>query len=374
MTGPSDRLTLLAQLVDADEAVLMRAGADEIVTLAEGPGLARLGIARRAPVGAPLVELFGAESDLLFRWRHCLAGDKFRIEHVVGDAQWLLSFHPQRGPDGAPTGASMVGLEVTRDLTVARQSQLLRELINNVPTNVYAVDLDGRCELSEGGLLVRAGLKPGQNVGLDVFRAYAGVPAITDSLRAALRGESRTVEYEFAGVLFSQTTLPRRDALGAVAGAFCIVSDITERRRDEELLREQVRIIQAQKQAITLLSSPIIEVWEDVLAVPLVGSIEHERAAVIMQGLLDAIARKRSRVAILDLTGVETVDPSSAEHLVRIIRSVRLLGAEAVITGIRPAIAQTMASLGLDLSDLTIHAALQDALRHYSVRDRPRPR
>ena len=249
------------------------------------------------------------------------------------------------------------------------QAQLLRELINNVPTNVYAIDNQGICLLSEGGLLAQIGLKPGQNVGIDVFVAYAGLPAVADVLRAALRGEASSIEFEFGGRVFTQNTLPRRDASGALAGAFAILMDVTDRRRDEQLLREQVEIIQAQKQAIMMMSTPIIEVWDDVLAVPLVGAIDNERAAVIMQELLAAISHKRTRFAILDLTGVETVDPVSAEHLVRIIRSVKLLGGEALVTGIRPGIAQIMVGLGLELGAMTVYRSLQAALRYCTTRD-----
>jgi rsbT co-antagonist protein RsbR len=249
------------------------------------------------------------------------------------------------------------------------RAQLLRELIDNVPTNVYAVDARGICLLSEGGLLAELGLRPGQNVGIDVFKAYAGLPEVITALNAALRGEANTTEYEFAGRVFTQSTLPRRDPDGAVAGAFCIVMDVTDRRRDEQLLREQVSIIQAQKQAILMMSTPIIEVWDDVLAVPLVGVIDHERATVILRELLAAIAHKRTRFAILDLTGVENVDPTSAEHLVRIIRSVKLLGSEALVTGIRPGIAQIMVGLGLDLAAMTTLRSLQEALRYCTTQD-----
>ena len=249
------------------------------------------------------------------------------------------------------------------------RAQLLRELINNVPTNVYAIDAQGICLLSEGGLLAQIGLQPGQNVGIDVFVAYEGLPPVIEALRAAQRGEATTIEFAFADRVYTQSTLPRRNADGTLAGAFCILMDVTERRRDEQLLREQVSIIQAQKQAIMMMSTPIIEVWDDVLAVPLVGVIDHERAAVILRELLAAISHKRTRFAILDLTGVENVDPSSAEHLVRIIRSVKLLGSEALVTGIRPGIAQIMVGLGLDLGAMTTLRSLQEALRYCTTQD-----
>jgi anti-anti-sigma regulatory factor len=242
--------------------------------------------------------------------------------------------------------------------------ELLRELVNRVPINVYACDLHGTCVLSEGGLLIDLGMQPGANVGTNVFATEDLMPMVAMTIRAAFNGETSSTEFRVFDRLLSQMALPRRDADGAIIGAVCIVSDITARRRDEDLLREQVDIIQAQRAAISLLSTPIIEVWTDVLAAPLVGIVDDERAASLMESLLVAIAQKRARFAILDLTGVETIEETSAAHLIRIIRSVTLLGAHAIITGIRPAIAQTMVSLGLDMTAILTLRSLQDALRH----------
>ncbi|MCY1058966.1 STAS domain-containing protein [Nannocystis sp. SCPEA4] len=361
------KFQVLAELLESEGTALICVDGQEVVTMAEGRGLEAMGVADRATLGSSLAAVFAKSPGVLPVWRKCLSGERVRTESIHGEAYWLQMFQPLRGSDGAVVGAAMLAIDVNRDLTTVRQAQLLRELVNNVPTNVFAVDLRGVCEVSEGGLLGEIGLRPGQNVGLNVFEAYGdAIPDLGEAMEAAFRGESRAIEFSFGDQLYSQATLPRRDAQGNSAGAFCISTNITERRRDEELLRSQMRIIQDQKEAILRLSSPIIEVGHDALAVPLVGSIDGERAAIIMHGLLEAIVHKRARFAILDLTGVDTVDPTSAEHLIRIIHSVRLLGAQAIITGIRPPIAQTMAELGIDLSRLHTLRSLQDALRHCS--------
>ncbi|PCC73859.1 anti-anti-sigma factor [Nannocystis exedens] len=364
---PALKFQVLTGLLESESTTLISIDVGEVLTLTEGRGLEAMGVAATATVGAPLTAAFAGHAELIELFRRSLRGERSRVERMYGQACWLLSFYPLRGPDGAIVGAAMLAIDVTRDLTTVRQAQMLRELVNNVPTNVFAVDIRGVCEISEGGLLKQIGLKPGQNVGVNVFEAYsATIPDLADAMSAAFRGETRVIEFAFGDSLYSQTTLPRRDAHGNNAGAYCIASDITEQRRIEELLRSQMRIIQEQKEAILRLSSPIIEVGHDALAVPLVGSIDEHRAAIIMHGLLEAIVQKRARFAILDLTGVDTVDPTSAEHLIRIIHSVRLLGAQAVITGIRPPIARTMAELGLDLSRLHTLRSLQEALRYCS--------
>ncbi|MFZ6179258.1 STAS domain-containing protein [Nannocystis pusilla] len=362
---PALKFQVLTGLLESESTTLIGIDAGEVLTLAEGRGLGAMGVAGTATVGASLAAAFGEHPELVELFRRGLRGERVRAENTYGQAYWLQSFYPLRGADGAIVGAAMLAIDVTRDLTTVRQAQMLRELVNNLPTNVFAVDPRGVCEISEGGMLAQIGLKPGQNVGVNIFEAYnATIPDLADAMAAAFRGETRVIEFSFGDSLYSQTTLPRRDAQGNYAGAYCIASDITERRRDEELLRAQMRIIQEQKEAIVRLSSPIIEVGHDALAVPLVGSLDEQRAATIMHGLLEAIAHKRARFAILDLTGVDTVDPTSAEHLIRIIHSVRLLGAQAIITGIRPPIARIMAELGLDLSRLNTLRSLQDALRY----------
>jgi rsbT co-antagonist protein RsbR len=248
-----------------------------------------------------------------------------------------------------------------------RSFELLRELINRVPINVYACDMQGICLLSEGGLLEMLGMKPGANVGADVFATADMVPGLGEAIRGAFAGRTSTIEFQFMEMLLSQTALPWREG-DALLGAFCIVSDITARRRDEDRLREQVGIIQAQQAAISLLSTPIIDVGDGVLAAPLIGQIDGERARNLMESLLGEIARKRARYAVLDLTGVDTIEAESAAHVIRIIRGVGLLGAEAIVTGIRPPIARTMIALGLDMSAIFTLRSLSDALRHCAER------
>ena len=368
------KLQLLQEIFDAEQTLLICVDAAERVTAIEGRKMAAWGRSEADMLGLPLTKLFAANEEAMSRWRRCLAGERVRGEGTYGSTYWLQLYYPLRDPDGAIVGAAMVAFDVTRDLQTARQATLLRELVNNVPTNVYALDPDGVCQISEGGLLYRAGLKPGEGVGVNLLEVYGpAVPGLSEGVQAAFRGESTVIEFPIGDRLYSQAILPRRDSSGGNAGAYCIAADITEQRRNEDLMREHMRVIQDQKEAITRLSSPIIEVGHDVLAIPLVGVVDGERAAVIMHGLLEAIVHKRARFAILDLTGVETVDPSSAEHLIRIVHSVRLLGATAIITGIRPAIARTMTELGLDLAGLLTLRTLQDALLHCGDAS-PRPR
>ncbi|WP_081426273.1 STAS domain-containing protein [Sorangium cellulosum] len=107
----------------------------------------------------------------------------------------------------------------------------------------------------------------------------------------------------------------------------------------------------------------MLQVWDGVLAVPLIGALDKERADELMHSLLQAVSRGDARFAILDTTGVEAIDEAVADHLVRIVRAVQLLGVRAIVTGIRPAVARTMSSLDIDMRALGTHATLREALK-----------
>jgi rsbT co-antagonist protein RsbR len=133
-----------------------------------------------------------------------------------------------------------------------------------------------------------------------------------------------------------------------------------EAKRREDELRARLELIERQRE----LSTPIIEVWDGVAALPIVGLIDSVRTAEIMDNLLQTVTRTGARFAILDLTGVQVVDTSTASHLIGLIQAIRLLGAEGVLTGIPPSIAQTIVNIGVDLTRVRVFAKLRDALRH----------
>jgi rsbT co-antagonist protein RsbR len=128
-----------------------------------------------------------------------------------------------------------------------------------------------------------------------------------------------------------------------------------------QVTREQV--IQRQQQEMLELSTPVVELWHGILALPLIGTLDSARTQIVMQNLLEAIVAKGSDLAIIDITGVPTVDTLVAQHLLKTIAAARLMGAECVISGIRPQIAQTIIHLGVDLGGVLTKATLADALQ-----------
>jgi rsbT co-antagonist protein RsbR len=119
--------------------------------------------------------------------------------------------------------------------------------------------------------------------------------------------------------------------------------------------------IARQQEEMLELSTPVVKLWDGVLALPLIGTLDSARTQVVMESLLSAIVETNSQVAIIDITGVPTVDTLVAQHLIKTITAARLMGADCFLSGIRPAIAQTIVHLGIDLADIQTKAKLSDA-------------
>lgn len=134
-----------------------------------------------------------------------------------------------------------------------------------------------------------------------------------------------------------------------------VTVDAYQRGREQVILRQQQELLD--------LSTPVIKLWDGIVAVPLIGTLDSERTQVVMESLLEAIVEYEAVVAIIDITGVPTVDTLVAQHLLKAVAAARLMGAECIISGIRPQIAQTIVHLGVDLGDVITKSTLADALK-----------
>ena len=130
-------------------------------------------------------------------------------------------------------------------------------------------------------------------------------------------------------------------------------------------IHQQAReeLIRLQGEEMLELSTPVIQLWDGILAMPLIGTLDSARTQIVMEALLQQIVATRSPIAILDITGVPTVDTLTAQHLLKTVAATRLMGAECIISGIRPQIAQTIVHLGVSLGDIVTKASLADAFR-----------
>jgi len=120
-------------------------------------------------------------------------------------------------------------------------------------------------------------------------------------------------------------------------------------------------VIHRQQQELMELSTPVVQLWDEVLALPLIGTLDSARTQVVMENLLQRVVETGARIAIIDITGVPTVDTLVAQHLMKTVAATRLMGADCIISGIRPQIAQTIVHLGVNLSDIITKATLADA-------------
>jgi rsbT co-antagonist protein RsbR len=162
-----------------------------------------------------------------------------------------------------------------------------------------------------------------------------------------LREELRDDSVALSDALWSATLV--LDRLGL------FTTEVHQKSREEIIARQQSELLE--------LSTPVVTLWDGVLAVPLIGTLDSSRTQVIMESLLQRIVETRSSIAIIDITGVPVVDTLVAQHLLKTIAAARLMGAECVLSGIRPQIAQTIVHLGVDLQDVITKASLADAFQ-----------
>ena len=169
--------------------------------------------------------------------------------------------------------------------------------------------------------------------------------SLKEILFALLQKETANDAETFARELLSTSLM--LDRLGL------FTTSVGVKSREEVILRQQAEMLE--------LSTPVVKLWDGILALPLIGTLDSERTQVVMENLLEEIVRTGAAIAILDITGVPTVDTLVAQHLLKTVAAARLMGAECIISGIRPQIASTIVHLGVDLGGISTKATLADA-------------
>jgi PAS domain S-box-containing protein len=147
-----------------------------------------------------------------------------------------------------------------------------------------------------------------------------------------------------------------RDDSGALLGFVQISRDLTEKR-------DQEKLVQRQRDEILELSTPVIQVWDNVLVLPIIGTLDSLRASRLTESLLDGIAREQAEVVILDISGVPAIDTDVAQHLLKTVEAARLMGSTSILSGVRPETAQAIVHLGIELGKLRSRSNLKDALQ-----------
>jgi rsbT co-antagonist protein RsbR len=178
--------------------------------------------------------------------------------------------------------------------------------------------------------------------------------------------ETATFVLSLKRPLFDVLRVTGNSDADALAGDVWAATEILDRLAlftTEVYMRTREELIARQSQDMLELSTPVVKLWDGVLALPMIGTLDSSRTQVVMENLLQRIVDTGADVAILDITGVPTVDTLTAQHLIKTVTAARLMGAECIISGIRPQIAQTIVHLGVDLGDIVTKATLADAFK-----------
>jgi rsbT co-antagonist protein RsbR len=166
--------------------------------------------------------------------------------------------------------------------------------------------------------------------------------------------------------LFSLARDQKRDNADQLYAEITAIDDFIDKlalHTTDSFIHGRDQVIARQQEEMLELSTPVVTLWDGIVALPLIGTLDSARTQVVMESLLQAIVQTNSRFAIIDITGVPTVDTLVAQHLLKTITAARLMGAECILSGIRPQIAQTIVHLGINLEDVITKAKLSDAFK-----------
>ncbi len=178
--------------------------------------------------------------------------------------------------------------------------------------------------------------------------------------------ETATFVFSFKQPLFARISAEYADNKEGMPDEIWSATELLDKLglyTSEMFLKTREDVILRQQQEMLELSTPVVELWQGILGLPLIGTLDSARTQIVMQNLLEAVVAKGADLAIIDITGVPTVDTLVAQHLLKTVAAARLMGADCIISGIRPQIAQTIIHLGVDLSGVLTKATLADAFQ-----------
>lgn len=307
-------------------------------------------------------------------WWGFIGFDECQIEH-----NWSA-----QEVDTLRVAAGIIGTAILRgqmEQDMQQSEQRYREIFENASDIIYTHDLEGRYTSVNRAAEQLSGYTRDELIGMHVAEIIA--PEYIDQANAMQQQKlatGGTTPYEIEVLtrdgrrvtLETNTRLIYQD--GQPIGVQGTARDITERKQSEEAMRRlvwQEEVIRIQEATLAELSTPLLVIADQIVLMPLIGAIDSHRAYRAMEELLQGVAANHARVVILDISGVPIVDTQVASVLIRAAQAVRLLGAQVIVTGIGPDIAQTLVSMGITLEDLVTQARLQSgvayALKHWGV-------
>jgi len=299
---------------------------------------------------------------------------EYRLLHTSGEARWISAFTTAvRNAQGAITHYDAYLLDTT-SLRRAEEDELriFRALADNAPDAIGIADPSGRVTYANPAFRAMFGYGDAimGMINTTLFTEAdqrERIPALLEAVvregawTGTLTGERRD------GSTFPAQISPFaiRDGDDQLVAIPCILRDLSDLQRaaaERATLQEQV--IATQQAAIHELSTPLLPLAHKVLALPLIGTIDSTRAQQVIETLLQGVSSHQAAIAIIDITGVHVVDTQVANALIQAAQAVKLLGAQVVLTGIRPEVAQTLISLGTDLGSIVTRSTLQDGIAY----------
>ena len=244
----------------------------------------------------------------------------------------------------AQLGATTLRSDLMKESELREQSRELLALLQTAVGSGDIAQIEGSDWTSVRDFLAKVSRSRAQQ-GFSPSETATFVLSLKQPLFTRLRGELAKDAQALADEVWSTTNL--LDKLGLLTV--------------ETYVKSREELIQRQQREMMELSTPVVQLWENILALPLIGTLDSERTQVVMESLLQKIVETGALIAIIDITGVPTVDTLVAQHLLKTVAAARLMGADCIISGIRPQIAQTIVHLGVNLSDVTTKASLADA-------------
>jgi len=262
-------------------------------------------------------------------------------------------------------------LKMMRD----NQDRILTDWLNSLKTAARRRDLIGDVEVKEHARKILTLISnPPPNTVLEDFSSE-GWQTVRDqlmeiSISRVAHGSSPSETAQFLLSLKPVMFQLIREQLTTAPDELFHEIDVTNNFVDamalhiaESYIQSRDKVIARQQEEMLELSTPVVMLWDGIVALPVIGTLDSSRAQMVMESLLQAIVQTNSRFAIIDITGVPTVDTLVAQHLLKTITAARLMGAECILSGIRPQIAQTIVHLGITLNDVVTRSKLSDAFR-----------
>ncbi|MBU0910842.1 MAG: PAS domain-containing protein [Proteobacteria bacterium] len=269
-----------------------------------------------------------------------------------------------------------------KDLNDLSQDEgFLSEIINAITSGIFVTDPDHNILMINKAGAQMVGKRCGECFDRKCYEIFKTPLCNTPNCTCRLAMESQTIIQGQTVLLYNEQEIPLeysarplRNYKGEIIGCVENFIDITDRLEKDKIIWEQKeRLIKKREEdirhlqdEIMELSTPVIEIWDGILSLPLIGTLDSHRAKIAMEKVLEAIERHRASFVIIDITGVPMVDSEVAGHILQTANATRLMGSEAILTGVGPHIAQVIAQGGVGLENLTVRGRMTDAL-HFAI-------